>query len=116
MHVTAVSSIRPYTSTEFEFTRWLTVDAQTSIVFRVRACNDAHLALGQIPGNFDVNTYQLVIGAASNTQHYLRDGISGTTLKVRIYSAQLTSQRAYSQHNDVIICGFSLPNDVTMYL
>ena len=81
--MTTVQSIRPYTTTDFTFDRWLTVDDQTSIVFRVRACNDAHLALGQIPGNFDVNTYQLVIGGNGNKQHFLRDGISGTTLKVR---------------------------------
>ena len=79
----SVQAINPITTTEFEFRQWVTVNGVTSLVFVVRARNDAHLALGHLPGNFDVNTYQLVIGANSNQQHFLRDGISGENLQVR---------------------------------
>lgn len=60
----SVNAILPYTSgsaDDFQFAQWITVSSATKLVFRVRACNDAHLALSAIPGAFTTQAYQVCI-------------------------------------------------------
>ena len=42
-------------------------------VFSVQACNDAHVALSEIPGLHDYNTYELVFGGWANTGSAIRE-------------------------------------------
>ena len=77
-----MQTINPLTTTDYDFRQWFGVNGVSSFVFLVRAANDAHLAFGHVPGNFDVDTYQLVIGGNYNQDHFLRDGLNGVDLKV----------------------------------
>ena len=47
-------------------------------VFRVKACNDAVIALSKEPGVVTDNTYELVIGGEQNKAIYVRKIIAGT--------------------------------------
>lgn len=44
------------------------VSGSDSVVFGVKACKDARLALSEIPGITTYNTYEVIIGFDSNTQ------------------------------------------------
>ena len=52
---------------------WATVDDRSSLTFRVRACNDAHLALASVLGDTSYHTYEVVIGASSNQYSVIRN-------------------------------------------
>lgn len=51
----------------------LDITGQTSIVFQVMNCNDAHVALSQTKGDDAHNTYEIVLGGWGNTQSVIRD-------------------------------------------
>ena len=51
---------------------WLTLNARSYIVFRVMACNDAHIGLSAATGNSKTRMYEFVIGGNSNTETYIR--------------------------------------------
>ena len=49
----------------------------TDITFQVMACNDAHIGLSTVPNKDAVLTYEIVIGAGSNTRSDIRKGRQG---------------------------------------
>jgi hypothetical protein len=51
---------------------WATTDTNY-LEFEVMACNDAHIALTQSPGNTSYNTFEVVIGGWGNTKSVIRD-------------------------------------------
>src|SRR5688572_11265921 len=52
--------------------------SQNSVVFRVQACRDAHLALSEVFNNVQIRTYEIIIGGYGNTQSFIRDYDTGT--------------------------------------
>ena len=52
----------------------------SSFVFKVKACNDAHVQLSQVMANLDTNLYEIVLGGYKNTKSDLRDGRQGAIL------------------------------------
>ena len=53
---------------------WMDV-MKNFLLFRVRACNDAHLLISKEIGETDeMSAYEVVIGGASNTVLYIRKG------------------------------------------
>ena len=45
-----------------------------SFTFTVKACNDAHLVMTSIPGDYQTDVYEVVIGGSENTNTYIRRG------------------------------------------
>ena len=68
-----VDSMEVHTPPERSYHRiWRSLQDRDGFVFRAQACWDAHLALGEIPGNIYVRAYEIVIGGWGNTQTALR--------------------------------------------
>ena len=66
-------AIMPITTTDYDYSQfYVTVNGRTDIMFTVMACNDAHIALSTIPGNFDTMTMEFVIGGWYNTRSAIR--------------------------------------------
>lgn len=57
---------------KYQLVKDLAVQETTSIVFEVRASNDAHILLMQDKGDFDRNIYEIVIGAGTNSFSTIR--------------------------------------------
>ena len=53
---------------------WRTMLDSQRAVFRVRACNDAHVALSEGLGNTQIRTTEIVIGGWANTRSAIRAG------------------------------------------
>ena len=51
---------------------WYSVQGKTGIVFKVKASNDAHVALSTVRGNTETNTYEIVISGYGNTKSSIR--------------------------------------------
>ncbi len=47
---------------------------ESSVLFEVQACNDAHVALSTSRGNTRSNTYEIVIGGWGNAKSAIRRG------------------------------------------
>ena len=56
---------------------WISVKDQTFLTLEVRSCLDARIALSAIPGNWDEQTYEVVLGATNNTKSIIRDTRDG---------------------------------------
>jgi hypothetical protein len=59
---------------------WYSTVDDKAIVFRVRACSDAHILLARYFMVTDYDVYEIVIGANSNRQSVIREGLGGTVL------------------------------------
>lgn len=71
---TPVTSVRATTLPQRNYNQLSkSVMSQTSVVFRVQACKDAHLALSELMNNVNTRTYEIVIGGNGNTQSFIRD-------------------------------------------
>jgi Farnesoic acid 0-methyl transferase len=46
---------------------------QSSIVFRVQSCRDAHVALSEMFNNIQTRTYEVIIGGYGNQNSFIRD-------------------------------------------
>jgi hypothetical protein len=69
----AGKAIYPQTAAIYDYSQfYMTVNGRTHVVFTVKACNDAHIALSTIPGNFATLTMEFVIGGWSNTRSAIR--------------------------------------------
>ena len=53
-------------------TSWVDVVGKSSMVFQVKACSDVHLALARIPGEAQVQAYEVVIGGWENSKSVIR--------------------------------------------
>ena len=49
------------------------VVGQNSLVVRVQACRDAHIALSQLFNNIITGTYEIIIGGYGNMKSFIRD-------------------------------------------
>lgn len=58
----------------------LSVTNVNEIVFGVSACSDGQIALSKIPGVIEFSTYELVIGAQSNSKTVLRKSVGGAVV------------------------------------
>ena len=47
-------------------TIWRTADGETDIIFRVKSCNNAHIALSERFGTTNEDTYEIIIGSNNN--------------------------------------------------
>lgn len=56
----------------------MTLDGKKSTVFKVKACNDAHVALSRTLGMTSMHTYEVVLGAYGNTKSLIRNATQGT--------------------------------------
>jgi hypothetical protein len=59
---------------------WYSAVDDKSIVFRVRACSDAHILLAQYFMVTDYDVYEIIIGTNANRQSVIREGLGGTVL------------------------------------
>ncbi|CAH1794507.1 unnamed protein product [Owenia fusiformis] len=64
-----------YTPNDYDFKHgWVTVTGYDYIEFTVKACNDAHILLSNIPGEIDELVIQVIIGGWKNTKSAIRTG------------------------------------------
>jgi hypothetical protein len=49
---------------------------QTSIMLRVQACRDAHIALSELFNNVLTRTYEIIIGGNNNANSFIRDFVT----------------------------------------
>ena len=56
---------------------WITVDDRKAMVFNVKACNDAHVALSSQLGITYLHTYEIVLGAYGNSMSLIRNATQG---------------------------------------
>ena len=84
-----VRSVIYQTSYAYKYNQiWVPVNGLTSFVFRVRSCAEAHIALAQYFAIDDVNAYEIIIGAYSNSKCVIRKSVNGTdTLQKDTYHA-----------------------------
>ncbi|XP_050414992.2 uncharacterized protein LOC126829267 [Patella vulgata] len=75
---TFISVFTPESFT-YQFVPEVTVSNKTFLSFRVKASQDAHIALSAIYGDVDRKTYEIVLGADGNKASYIRDGSLGAT-------------------------------------
>ena len=88
-----VTSLTSHTPDNYNYNQfWLTVAGRWFIVFRVKACNDAHIGLAAIVGNSENRLYEVVIGGQGNTQSYIRR------------TAQSTDDEALAETPDILSC------------
>ena len=59
---------------------WLSVRDVTSVTFRLRACNDAHVALSETKGITAIRAYEVKIGSSGNKISAIKDGPQGRSL------------------------------------
>ena len=77
LSVAAITSVF-YTHDQYDYDQvWLSVLDQESIVFRVRACGEAHIGLARYPGISNVEMYEVVIGGWTNTKSAIRRMLQG---------------------------------------
>ena len=70
-----------YTPQDYHYNHaWRTVQARSSVSFKVRACNDAHVLFAKTQGVTTIDAYELLIGGWSNTKSVLRDRMQGEPL------------------------------------
>ena len=73
-----MSSLRVTTLPEKNYNQLSkSITNQNSIVFRVQACRDAHVALSEFFNNVHTRTYEIVIGGNGNTNSFIRDYATG---------------------------------------
>ena len=66
---TVGSAIAMYTPATKKYSSlWRTADGESDIIFRVRTCTDAHIALSEMFGVVDSHAYEIIIGAKGNTK------------------------------------------------
>lgn len=53
---------------------------RTDVVLAVSACQDAQIALSEVPGVLAHRTYEVIIGAIDNTKTILRGSVGGSSL------------------------------------
>ena len=74
----SVSSVRIFTEDKHNYNQLSkSIINQDSLVFRVQACRDAHVALSEIFNNVQTRTYEIIIGGNGNTNSFLRDFATG---------------------------------------
>lgn len=59
---------------------WYTPGAQKQILFKVRACSDAHVVLAEYFAITDYNVYEIIIGQNSNRRSVITYGRNGIVL------------------------------------
>ena len=66
--------LRAKTPNDYRYGRiWATLNNNVQhLVFKVQACNDAHLALSPILGISSSKTYEVVIGGENNQRSFIR--------------------------------------------
>jgi hypothetical protein len=76
--IVAVTSVRAWTFPALNYNQLSkSIVEQSSIVVRVLACHDAHIALSEIFNNILTRTYEIVIGGYENQNSFIRDYSSG---------------------------------------
>ena len=56
---------------------WYAVPSQTSVVFRLEACKEAHIALSKYLAITSIDTYEVAIGAYDNKISAIRSSVGG---------------------------------------
>ena len=81
--------MRMFSADDYRYdTYQMSVADVTSLVFSLQACHDGHIALSEIPGNIETQTYEFVIGGANDTESLIRLSPLGTTAQVRRNTAE----------------------------
>ena len=96
LFVKVTSSIFETPSNKFVVYRhlWHTVADQKFVIFKVRACSDAHILLARYFGVTDYDVYEIWLGKSSNSLSTITVGISGTIL-----AQQATNQILHCTHS-----------------
>ena len=88
----AVTSLTSHTPDNYNYNQfWLSVSGRWFMVFRVQACNDAHIGLAATAGNSENRLYEVVIGGNGNTQSFIR-------------RTRLSSNEAVAETPDILNC------------
>lgn len=68
------SLIKLHTGSTYSYDRYhQTVKDKQWMLFSVKSCNDAHIALSSNPGFTAEHTYEIVLGGASNKKSFIRN-------------------------------------------
>ncbi len=82
------------TSTLYNFyTVWMTQHEHTSFVFKVKATNDAHIALSAVEAHNPA--YEVVLGGSGNTRSMIRDARFNTDMVGVLLHVVLNSFTTY---------------------
>ena len=63
---------------------WYSSSTHTSVVFKVEACAEAHVALSKYVGITSISAYEVVIGGYNNKLSAVRSSVSGADEKTAI--------------------------------
>ena len=63
------------TSPTHEYTSWVSMLGNTSIQFRVKACDSVYLALSELKGHTESLTYEIALGVGNASE--IRDAVKG---------------------------------------
>ena len=75
-----------YSADELRYDTYsLSVADVTSLVFSLQGCSEGHVALSEIPGNFETRTYEFVIGSNLNSECIFRLQPQGDVVAVRFH-------------------------------
>lgn len=58
---------------DYKYVYNLITTSSHTLIFWVKACNDAHILLQSIPGSMTDQAFEIVIGGWGNTRSVLRD-------------------------------------------
>ena len=56
---------------------WVATLGEQHILFKLKACADAHVVLSKNVGLTSIDSYEIHIGAQNNTMSYIRQGVNG---------------------------------------
>ena len=73
--VTVVGTFLLATPPTHEYTSWVSMLGNTSIQFRVKACDSVYLALSELTGHTESLTYEIALGVGNDSE--IRDAVNG---------------------------------------
>lgn len=73
---------------------WYTPASQKNILFKVRACSDAHIILAEYYAVTDYNVYEIIIGQNSNRKSIITYGRNGVALDEQLKPSGLSCNYA----------------------
>ena len=92
----AVSSVRVTSLPDHSYNQMSkSIAGQSSVVFQVMACRDAHVALTQQFNNLQSPTYEIIIGGNNNRNSFIRNGIGTAEELYRVDTPDVLDCNSY---------------------